>query len=159
MIKKELNHMEMALSVKVAIIASGAFLFLGMLTGVLKYLQIRKSEHKRAHYYIDIAHRSSLMYSASTLILATLAYFSAWSDQINLWLVLGNIIFFALAIFSYIIHGLLKDTQNQFKQPHTVGAWTLPPILLTLFMVALIIVELGCTLGLLIGATMTLLIV
>ena len=151
--------MEMDLSVRVAIIASGAFLFLGMLTGVIKYLQIRASEHKRAHYYIDIAHRSSLMYSAATLILAVLAYFSVWSAKLNLWLVLGNITFFALAIFSYIIHGLLKDTQNQFKQPHTVGPWSLPPILISGFMFALIIVELGCTLGLLVGATLTLLIV
>lgn len=149
--------MELSLAVRLAIVASGIFLLIGMTTGVWKYWQIRQSEKARAHYYVDIAHRASLMYASSTLILATLAYFSAWADAVNVLLVLGNVVFFSLAIFSYIIHGALKDTTNQLKTPHQLAKWHLPKILMTLFMWALIIVELGCTLALVVGASLTLL--
>ncbi len=67
-------------AVKIGIIFSGIFLWVGMLTGVWKYYQIRHSQQSRAHYYVDIAHRSSLLYAPASLILAVLAYFSVWSD-------------------------------------------------------------------------------
>ncbi|EPR86233.1 putative integral membrane protein [Acinetobacter junii CIP 107470 = MTCC 11364] len=35
-----------------AIVFSGIFLWIGMLTGVWKYYQIRHTERARAHYYI-----------------------------------------------------------------------------------------------------------
>ena len=60
---------------QLAIIFSGIFLWVGMLTGVWKYYQIRNTELARAHYYVDIAHRSSLLYAAASLILAALSYF------------------------------------------------------------------------------------
>lgn len=149
--------MEMSLAVRTAIIASGVFLWIGMLTGVWKYLQIRKSERFRAHYYVDVAHRASLMYASACLILAVLAYFSAWDDQYDFIFVMGNIIFFAAAVLSYIVHGMLKDTSNQLQVPHKAWKWTLPSILMTLFMWSLIIAELGGTTALLIGAVKTLL--
>lgn len=148
--------MDMILAVRIALIASGFFLWLGMLTGVWKYLQIRKSEKSRAHYYVDIAHRASLLYASACLILAVLAYFSVWDDGVDFILVVGNIIFFVAAVLSYIVHGLLKDTTNQLKQPHQAGPWTLPPILMSLFMWSLIIVELGATTALWIGASIQL---
>ena len=48
---------------------------------------------KRAHYYVDIAHRSSLLYAAATLILAVLSYFTILNEDIALWCVLANILF------------------------------------------------------------------
>ena len=63
----------LAQSVSLAIIFSGVFLWVGMLTGVWKYYQIRHSEQARAHYYVDIAHRSSLLYAPASLIIAVLA--------------------------------------------------------------------------------------
>lgn len=150
-------HMEMSLAVRIAIIGSGIFLLVGMSTGIWKYWQIRQSEKARAHYYVDIAHRASLLYASASLILAVLAYFSVWSDALNLVFILGNLIFFAAAIFSYIVHGALKDTTNQLQVPHRVAQWTLPSILMTLFMSALIIAELGCTLALVLGASIALL--
>mgnify|MGYP006897788693 FL=1 len=67
---------ELNLAVKLAILFSGIFLWVGMLTGVWKYLQIRNSAQSRAHYYVDIAHRSSLLYAPAAIILAVLAYYS-----------------------------------------------------------------------------------
>jgi len=124
-----------------------------MLTGVWKYLQIRNSAQSRAHYYVDIAHRSSLLYAPAALILAVLAYYSQFSETINLICVVLNLAFFSFSIGAYILHGMLKDTTNQFKKPHQLGKVQLPGILMTLAMIGLIVAELGGTGILLWGAT------
>lgn len=134
-----------------AIIFSGIFLWVGMLTGVWKYYQIRHTPQARAHYYVDIAHRSSLLYAAASLILAALSHFTVLADDIALFCVIVNLFFFSFAILSYILHGLLQDTTNQFKQPHQLARWTLPNWCMTLMMIALILAELGATLILLLG--------
>ncbi|MGA6135367.1 hypothetical protein ACPER7_03585 [Acinetobacter dispersus] len=130
---------------QLAIVFSGIFLWVGMLTGVWKYYQIRQTAQARAHYYVDIAHRSSLLYAAASLILAALSFFTVLSDSIVLFCVVANLFFFAMSILIYILHGLLRDTTNQFKQPHQVGKWILPTWCMTLMMLSLIIVELGAT--------------
>lgn len=134
-----------------AVLFSGVFLWVGMLTGVWKYYQIRHSAQARAHYYVDIAHRSSLLYAPASLIIAILAYFSVWSDGLNFTFVLINLFFFSFSILSYVLHGWLKDTTNQFKQPHQMGRWHLPKWILSSAMIFLIIGELGATAGLLLG--------
>ncbi len=133
------------------IIFSGIFLWVGMLTGVWKYYQIRKTELARAHYYVDIAHRSSLLYAAASLILAALSYFTILPDMWTLACVVANLFFFAMSILTYIIHGMLKDTTNQFKQPHKLGQWSIPRWCMTFLMLSLIMVELGATAVLLLG--------
>jgi hypothetical protein len=138
-------------SVAWAIIFSGGFLWVGMLTGVWKYYQIRHSPQARAHYYVDIAHRSSLLYAPASLIIAVLAYFSVWSEGLNLIFVLINLFFFSFSILSYVLHGWFKDTTNQFKQPHQMGRWHLPKWMLSSAMIFLVIGELGATAGLLLG--------
>lgn len=130
---------------QLAIVFSGIFLWVGMLTGVWKYYQIRQSELARAHYYVDIAHRSSLLYASASLILAALSYFTVLSDQLVLFCVVANLFFFAMSVLIYILHGVLKDTTNQFKQPHKIGRLDLPGWCITLMMLSLIIVELGAT--------------
>ncbi|AZN69004.1 hypothetical protein DX910_12875 [Acinetobacter haemolyticus] len=138
---------------QIAIVFSGGFLWIGMLTGVWKYYQIRQTEQARAHYYVDIAHRSSLLYAAASLILAVLSHFTILAESVVLFCVLANLFFFAMSILTYIIHGLLKDTTNQFKRPHQLGRLTLPTWSMTIMMLALIIVELGAT-GILLLGTM-----
>ena len=142
---------DLTLASEIAIVASGIFLLIGMLTGVWKYLQIRQSEHARAHYYVDIAHRSSLLYAAASLILAALSYFTSLSDSLSLFCVVANLFFFSMSILVYIIHGMLKDTTNQFKQPHKLGQWSIPRWCMTFLMLSLIMVELGATAVLLLG--------
>ncbi len=150
----DMDLTQMTWAVKIAIIFSGIFLWVGMLTGVWKYIQIRNSEQSRAHYYVDIAHRSSLLYAPASLILAVLAYFSIFSAALNLLFVLINVAFFSFSILSYILHGFLKDTTNQFKTPHMVGKWHLPNILMSFAMILLIVAELGGTFGLLLGTAL-----
>lgn len=134
-----------------AVLFSGIFLWVGMLTGVWKYYQIRHSAQARAHYYVDIAHRSSLLYAPASLIIAILAHFSVWSEGLNFTFVLINLFFFSFSILSYVLHGWLKDTTNQFKQPHQMGRWHLPKWMLSSAIILLIIGELGATAGLLLG--------
>ena len=141
----------LAQSVSLAIIFSGVFLWVGMLTGVWKYYQIRHSEQARAHYYVDIAHRSSLLYAAASLILAVLSTFSVLSDFVALVCVLANLFYFAMSVLIYIVHGLLQDTTNQFKQPHRLGKLTLPAGCMSVMMLSLIVAELGATTVLLLG--------
>lgn len=139
-------------AIALAILASGIFLSIGLVTGVWKYLAIMSSEKARAPYYVDIAHRASLLYASSSLILAALAYFSVWSITVNFWAVMLNVIYFALAIGTYVIHGLLKDTDNQLRRPHRLGKMSLPSIFIQGFMWSLIIAEVGGTVILLAGA-------
>jgi peptidoglycan/LPS O-acetylase OafA/YrhL len=143
---------QLSAAVALAILSSGIFLLIGLLTGIWKYLAIMSSEKSRAPYYVDIAHRASLLYASASLILAALAYFSIWSAVVNFWAVLLNVIYFALAIGTYVIHGALKDTDNQLRRPHRLGKMSLPTLMIQGFMWSLIIAEVGGTVLLLAGA-------
>lgn len=139
-------------AVALGILGAGVFLVVGLLTGIWKYVAIMQSDKARAPYYVDIAHRASLLYASAALILAGLAYFSVWSDSVNWLAVMANIVYFALAIGTYVIHGALKDTDNQLRSPHRLGPMTLPRFLIQLFMWSLIVAEVGGTVVLLVGA-------
>src|SRR6056297_2098019 len=136
--------------------ACGIFLLTGFVTGVWKYYHIHSSEEARAPVYVDIAHRSSLMYSFATLVLAKFVELSPYSVTVTFWSAAAPIVFFALAISTYVIHGVLKDTDNQLKKPHKLGEFTLPNWVITTFMVALIIAEIGGFLILFVGFLSTL---
>ncbi len=123
-----------------------------ILTGLWKYWQLRASNQARAHYYVVIAHRSGLLYAPVSLILAVLAYFCIWNAAVIFICVILNLAFFSFSILSYILHGLLKDTTNQFKQPHQIATRTLPSWCMSLAMLLLIVAELGGTSVLLLGA-------
>lgn len=133
--------MEINIAQMAALLAAGAFFLTGLLTGVWKYWQMHL--HGRDHYYVAIAHRASLMYAFAAIVLERLAAFSSWSDTVNLWAVLASCAFFALAIGTYVVHGVLKDTTNQLKRPHTLGRHRLPAWLVMGFMLSLIVAEIG----------------
>ena len=134
-----------------ALLWAGGFLLVGMLTGVWKYRHIMTSETASAPMYVDIAHRTALMYSFASVVLALLAERSAWSNGVNLLGVWLAEIFFAAAVASYVLHGWLRDTDNQLARPHRLGSGTLPGWLIALFMNALIAAEIGGLLILLSG--------
>lgn len=136
-----------------AIMAAAVFFLTGLLTGVWKYWQMHL--HGREHYYVGVAHRASLMYAFAAIVLERLAVFSSWSDTVNLWAVLASCLFFALAIGTYVVHGILKDTTNQLKRPHKLGSSELPVWLVMGFMLSLIIAEIGGFLVLFAGAAYT----
>ena len=51
--------------------------------------------------------------------------------------------FFAVAVGSYMLHGLLRDTANQLKPPFSLGRVPLPAWGMPIFMTVLIIGETG----------------
>jgi hypothetical protein len=118
----------------VTILAAGLIFLLALVLGIWKYRQMATSENHLAHPYVDIAHRAALLYSFATMLVAVFVELSAWPAWVNLTAAMVLVFFFVAAIFEYIVHGIRRDTTNQFEHPtHT----------LTAGMFALIIGEVG----------------
>ena len=124
--------MELADDTKVVLAAAGVLFMWALALGVVKYRQMATSENALAHPYIDTAHRAALLYSFATLLVATFVELSGWSTLVNLLAAGGLVFFFAAAIVGYMVHGLKRDTDNQFRDPVS-GTHA--------FMTALIVVE------------------
>ena len=135
-------------AVTLAILSAGVFFLIALLTGIWKWRQMMASSDHRAHFYVDTAHRASLMYSFSALLLAVFAWLSAWSDAVNLAATAAPLFFFAGAIGIYIVHGFRAQTENQFADRNFVTTWG---------MIALIAGELGGFVVLLVGCAVGLL--
>ncbi|MFC9474233.1 hypothetical protein ACFTS5_18800 [Nocardia sp. NPDC056952] len=102
----------LGIDTRITLLVTG-FLFLSaLLLGVWKYHGIRTEG--AAHVYVDIAHRAALMYSFAGILLAVFTELSAWPTIVNLTADLVVLAFFAGAIASYALHGLRRDTTNQF---------------------------------------------
>jgi len=139
-----IEHAALALpAVRLCLVAAGVFFMAGLLTGAWKYVAIARSPKAQAPVYVDIEHRAALLYSFASILLAEFASKSVWSSRTNVVAAALPLAFFALAIAGYVIHGLLRDTDNQFIRPHRLGPLTVPPAALTGFMLALIAAEIG----------------
>lgn len=134
--------MQLEIDTKVIVFASGVLLMWALALGVLKYHQMKRSSDGTAHRYVDIAHRAALMYSFAELVLAALAHYSAWPTVVDLTAAVVVLVFFVAAIAGYTVHGIRRDTENQFVHP-VPGTH--------LFMLALIVGEIGGTAVLLAG--------
>lgn len=126
--------MELGIDTRLTLLAAGLIFLLALCLGVWKYRQMATSPNHLAHPYVDIAHRASLLYSFATLLIAVFVELSAWPTWVDLTAAGVLVFFFLVAIGSYILHGALKDTTNQFERPS---------VALHLGMVALIVGEIG----------------
>jgi len=124
------------------LLAAGLIFLWALALGVQKYAQMGRSPDALAHPYTDIAHRAALLYAFATMLLAAFAQLSDWPTWMDLGAAAVVVFFFVSAIGSYQWHGLRKDTDNQFRNPHTSLGW---------FMIALILGEIGGFLVLLAG--------
>lgn len=125
------------------LLAAGLFFMSGLLTGLWKYACIARSEQAVAPVYVDIAHRTSLMYAFSALLLREFVPYSPLSPAGTLWAAGLPLLFFAAAISMYIVHGVLRNTDNQLRAPHRLGTLTLPALGIHLFMWVLAAAEIG----------------
>jgi hypothetical protein len=125
------------------LLAAGVFFMSGLLTGVWKYTSIMGAESAQAPVYVDIAHRTSLMYAFAAILLREFVPYSPLGPTGTLWAVAVPILFFASAVAMYILHGILRDTDNQLRRPHVLGRGTVPGALIAAYMVALIVGEIG----------------
>lgn len=142
----------MSLAEKICLSAAFLFFMTGLLTGIWKYRDMARSEDASSPIYVDIAHRSSLLYSFAALLLAAFSGYSVLAAWINVVAAVSALAFFAFAIGTYVLHGLLQDTDNQLRRPHRLGNRLLPPWMTGLFMVLLIVAEVGGALVLGTGA-------
>lgn len=124
----------MNLAIKITLLFSGIYLLVGMLTGILKYQGMMKSEKHEAPVYIDIAHRASLLYSFAALVMAKLLEFSPFPLWLQLLSTLIPLTYFTLAILSYIKLGLQNVENTQFSERNFITTW---------FMYSLITGEIG----------------
>ncbi|WP_203299808.1 hypothetical protein [Marinobacter sediminum] len=142
----------MSLAEKICLSAAFLFFMTGLITGIWKYRHMARSENATAPVYVDIAHRSSLLYSFAALLLTAFSAHSVFAGWVNTIAALAALVFFALAIATYVIHGLLQDTDNQLRRPHRLGKRLLPAWVTGLFMTLLIAGEVGGALVLGTGA-------
>lgn len=133
--------------------SGGLFFLVGLLCGAWKYHHVHQSPEAVAPVYVDIAHRAALMYAFSTVIIQRFVDASALSSAVELGAVLAQVIFFALAIGTYLVHGILRDTDNQMARPHRLGRHVLPSFVVQAFMGALMVGEIGGFAVLLYGAS------
>ena len=135
----------MSTAVEIARWAMGGFFATALVTGVWKYAHIRHTEEGSASapVYVDIAHRAAFMYAFSCMLMERFAELSKWPDWVNTWAMAVAVGFFASAISTYILHGFLRDTDNQLAVPHTLGKGTMPRGLVLGYMVALTVGEIG----------------
>lgn len=134
---------DLTAATRLCLVAAGVFFGTGLLTGAWKYAHMARSPQAVAPVYVDIAHRSSLLYSFAALLLAQFAALSAWDERTDLVAAALPLVFFAAAIGGYILHGLLRDTDNQFLKPYRIGTRPLPAPALHGFMALLMAGEIG----------------
>jgi hypothetical protein len=123
--------------------SAGGFFLAGLLAGAWKYHHTRIQPDARAPVYVDMAHRASLLYAFACALLAELSGRSAWPDRLNLWAAVLLVVFFAVTVLAYVVHGALRDTDNQLQRPHRLGRGTIPAGLMRAFMTALVLAEVG----------------
>lgn len=109
-------------------------MILGMITGVWKYAKIMSSSEHKAPVYVDIAHRASFFYSFASLVIAVLILFSPFSAGWQIVIVLFPLIYFAIAVASYIREGFKNKTDNMFRERNFETTW---------IMYSLIVAEIG----------------
>jgi hypothetical protein len=119
---------------QLAIVAAGIFFLNALLSGIWKYLEIARSNDGLAHPYIDIAHRASLMYAFAAILIAVFIEISELPDAVEFIAALAMLVYFALAISTYMVQGYLKKTDNQLRNAPASTAW---------FMWSLIVAEVG----------------
>ncbi|MBM7459590.1 hypothetical protein ACIBED_12955 [Rhodococcus coprophilus] len=109
--------MDLGVDTELTLLAAGLIFLAALGLGVWKYRQMTTSADHLAHPYVDIAHRSALLYAFATLLLAVFVELSAWPTPVNLVAPAVVVVFFVGAIASYVWHGAARDTTNQFAHP------------------------------------------
>lgn len=135
----------MELTQKIALVAAVLFFLFGLITGTWKYILIHRSPEAKAPVYVDICHRSSLLYAFACLLLERMVEVSKLPHSVEIPALVAPIVFFGLAVSTYAIHGILQDTDNQLQKPHRLGKHVLPTWITPAFMTMLIVAEIGGT--------------
>jgi hypothetical protein len=130
-------------AVEIAQLGCGTLFLVGMLTGFWKYRSMITSEAGEAPVYVDICHRTALMYAFASLVLAEFARLSTWPDWVNAIGVAVPLFFFCTSVAIYAVHGFLNDTDNQLRRPHRLGLRNVHGRAISFYMYLLTVGEVG----------------
>ena len=106
----------MKTSVLLATAACGVFFLTALLLGVWKWRAMLRAPDHLAPHYVDTAHRAALLYSFACLVLVHFAELSPFAEVVNVAAVGLPLLFFAVAIATYVQLGWLDATDNAFAQ-------------------------------------------
>ncbi|HEX3174586.1 MAG TPA: hypothetical protein VHQ43_10285 [Solirubrobacterales bacterium] len=134
--------MELGGDTKAVLLAAALMFLLALVLGVWKWRQMATADDGLAHPYVDTGHRAALLYSFALLLVATFVELSGWGTAVNLIAAGAMTLYFFAAVVGYIVHGWLRDTDNQFRDP-VAGTHG--------FMISLIAAEIGGWLVLIAG--------
>jgi hypothetical protein len=123
--------------------SAGVFFFFGLVFGAWKYACMARSAEAQSPVYVDIAHRAALLYAFACVLLAQLCAASAWSNAVNVAAAIVLVLYFTIAVFSYAVHGALRDTDNQLKRPHRLGGKTVGDRAMRAVMISMVVAEIG----------------
>ncbi len=136
------HNAQLAGDTKAVLLAASVMFLWALVLGVWKYRQMATSEAHLAHPYLDTAHRAALLYSFALLLVATFVSLSGWSELVNLIAAGAMTFHFFAAVASYVVLARQAKTENQWRDPFP-GTHV--------FMISLIVAEIGGWLVLIAG--------
>lgn len=116
------------------LLVAGLLFLTALGLGVWKWQAMVGSPDGLAHPYIDIAHRSALLYAFATAMIAIFVELSSWPTVVDVVAVTVILVMFVITIANYVVHGIRRDTDNQMRNAPPAMRWVL---------VALIVCEIG----------------
>jgi hypothetical protein len=108
--------MSVGADTKTVLLADAVMFLCALLSGVWKYSRMASSEDHTAHVYVDMAHRTALLYSFALLLVATFVELSGFSAPVNLLAAGAMTFYFFASVAIYAVHGWREDTDNQFRE-------------------------------------------
>jgi len=106
----------MKTSILLTTTACGTFFLTALLSGIWKWRAMLASPEHQAPHYVDIGHRAALLYSFACLVIIHFLELSPLPEPLNVAAAAAPLLFFAIAIASYLVLGYLDHTDNQFSE-------------------------------------------
>jgi len=116
---------------------------IGLMTGIWKYIGIIGSTNGMAPEYVSVLHRVALLDGFAGILLAQFVSQNIFSDLVLFCASFAVVVFLGVALFTYLVHAILKDTDNQFRKPFVLGKYRLPSFIVHGGMILLIVAEIG----------------
>jgi len=106
----------MKTSILLTTTACGTFFLTALLSGIWKWRAMLASPSHQAPHYVDIGHRAALLYSFACLVIIHFLELSPLPEPVNVAAAAAPLLFFAIAIASYLVLGYQDHTDNQFSE-------------------------------------------
>jgi len=106
----------MKTSILLTTTACGTFFLTALLSGIWKWRAMLASPQHEAPHYVDIGHRAALLYSFACLVIIHFLELSPLPEPLNVAAAAAPLLFFAIAIASYLVLGYQDHTDNQFSE-------------------------------------------